>query len=149
MPYFTRRPYADTALPAAPAAPAEVVDIMALAQGVLAADAGRRGAEAPLRIRRPMAPGGRGAMLLDLALQPGEAPVSLSLAAGDLVGDGIRIPATAVRISPATLTLRPGAPVEIEVAVLPPADAAPGRYAGTLAATGGEAFVLPFEAEIR
>ncbi|TDL72393.1 hypothetical protein E2L08_16870, partial [Palleronia sediminis] len=71
-------------------------------------------------------------MLLDLALEPGEGPVTVTLSAGDMVGPGGRIPAGAVHISPASLTLRSGAPAEVEVAVSAPADAAPGRYAGTL-----------------
>lgn len=157
MPYFTRRPYAETVarVSAAPsadlpvAAPsADPVDMLALAEEVLAAETGRAG-EAPLRIRRPLQPGGRGAMLLELALEPGEAPLTLGLAASDLVGPGGRIPAGAVRISPASLTLRPDAPAEVEVSVTAPPDAAPGRYAGTLSATGGETFALPFEAELR
>lgn len=55
----------------------------------------------------------------------------------DLVGaHGGRIPASSVRLSPATLTLSPHGSARVTVAVDVPQDVARGAYSGLLQATG-------------
>jgi hypothetical protein len=146
MPYFTRRSYAEMLQPAA--APALPPDMLALARNILSAERDGAG-QGPFRLRAPLRPGEQGRMVLDLSLVKGSEPLSLHLAPGDLVGPGGRIRAEAVRIDPAGVTLRPGAPAEVTVTIVAPAEAPPGCYAGALAASGGESFQIPIEAEIR
>lgn len=146
MPYFTRRPYAETAtVPAAP--PGAPTDFLALARDALSPAAGTP-VRQPLRVRAPIRPGGSGAMTLDLALEEAGSPVAVSLSASDLVGPAGRIPAAAIRIAPASLTLSPDGAAPVEVTVHAPAQASPGRYAGTLVVTGDERLVLPIEAVV-
>jgi hypothetical protein len=138
VPYFVRRP---------DDRPVET-DILELAKGVLALEAGEVG-KRPFRIREPLRPGGQGAMVLELALDKGLPAQKINLAASDLVGDASRIASDSIQVSPSTLTLPPGAPADITVTVQAPPGARPGLYAGTVSATGDESFAIPFQVEIR
>lgn len=145
MPYFKRQPYA--AMAATPATADAAPDVMSLAREILAADAAP-GAEGPFRPRAPVAAGAPGRLTLDLALDDAGAPVAIRLMPGDLAGPGGRIPADALRVSPAALTLMPGAPMPVHVTIAVPPGTPAGRYAGLLAAEGDERLAIPIEVEV-
>jgi hypothetical protein len=148
LPYFIRRPYAETSALRQPESPADEVDLLDLAKNVLSLETGRT-VEGPFRLRGPLQPGDSGTMVLELALDEGIAPVTISLAASDLVGPGSRITAESVRISPSTITLVTGASAEVTVTIQAPPNARPGLYIGTLSATGDDTFAIGIQAEIR
>jgi hypothetical protein len=126
----------------------DAIDVLELAKDVLALELGGS-AEHRFRIRDPLRPGGHGAMVLSLAPERGAPPLTISLTAGDLVAGCSRIASDSIRISPSTLTVVAGDSADVTVTVLVPADARPGLYGGTLAATGDEAFSVLFQAEVR
>jgi hypothetical protein len=148
VPYFVRQPYAQLHAPHQKEPRSDEIDVLELAKDVLALES----AESPerrFRIRDPLRPGGQGAMVLNLAPEKGAPTLTISLTASDLIGAGSRIASESVRISPSILTLPAGASAEVTVTVLAPPDARPGLYAGTVSATGDEAFSVPFQAEVR
>jgi hypothetical protein len=145
MPYFVRQPYARPEAPPAAARP-EDRDVLEIAREVLAS-AGRAGPR--FRFREPLRPGGAGEMVLELTAEDGAGPLSVSLAASDLVGANARIPSDAIRVVPSSLTVPAGASADVRVTVAAPPGATPGLYAGTLSMTGDETFSAPFEAEVR
>ncbi len=147
MPYFIRRPYAETTALREPKSPADEVDLLDLAKNVLSMETGPA-VEGPFRLRHPLKPGDIGTLILELALDEGTASVKVSLAASNLIGPGSRIAAESVRISPSTITLSTGAPAEVTVTVQAPADARAGLYTGTLSATGDDTFAIGIQAEI-
>lgn len=156
MPYFMRKPYADTLVrpldarppgPPAEEAAEAAPSIMALARSVLA-ETGEAGAET-VRLRAPVAPGGEGTARLRLSAEDGAGPVDLRLAPRMLRRDGSVIEASAVVLAPDAVRIAPGRPVEVTVRVRPPRDAAQGLYAGTIRAEGDERFDIPLEVEVR
>ncbi len=148
MPYFIRRPYAETGALRRTESRADEVDLLDLAKDVLTLELSRA-ADGQFRLRDPLQPGERGAMVLEMAVDEGTPPITISLTASDLVGPGSRISAESVQISPSTLTLFSGISAEVAVTVLAPADARPGVYTGTLSATGDETFAVGIQAEVR
>lgn len=145
VPYFVRQPYATLA--AAPRQTEDSADILELAKNVLALEAGDR-EKPPFRIREPLRPGGQGAMVLELALDAGAPARTISLAASDLSGTGSRIASDSIRISPSTLILRTGDPVDVRVTVEAPPGAQPGCYDGTISAAEDDSFTIPFQVEV-
>jgi hypothetical protein len=145
VPYFVRQPYVAPA--SAPRQPEDSADILELAKSVLAREAGDR-EKPPFRIREPLRPGGRGAMVLELALDAGSPARTISLVASDLSRAGSRIASDSIRICPSTLTLRTGVPVDIRVTVSAPPGVQPGRYDGTISAAGDDSFAIPFQVEV-
>ena len=99
LPYFIRRPYAETTALLEPKSPADEVDLLDLAKNVLSMETGPA-VDGPFRLRRPLQPGDSGTMILELALDEGTTSVTVSLAASNLIGPGSRIGAELVRISP-------------------------------------------------
>jgi hypothetical protein len=147
LPYFIRRPYAETSALRQPESPADEVDLLDLAKNVLSVETGRA-VEGQFRLRGRLQPGDSGTMVLELALDEGTTSVTISLTASDLAGPGLPIPAESVQICPSTLTLFAGASAEVTVTVLAPPDARPGLYAGILSATGDETFAIGIQAEV-
>lgn len=148
MPYFIRRPYAETSALRQMESRADEVDLLDLAKDVLTLETGRT-AEGQFCLRDPLEPGERGAMVLEMAVDEATPPITISLTASDLVGPGSRISAESVRVSPSTLTLFTGISADVTVTVLAPADARPGVYRGTLSATGDESFTVGIQAEVQ
>lgn len=145
MPYFTRRPYAEMQ-PACPAAQgASAVDILALADEVLAAET-KSASDGPFRMRTPVAPGAAGRIVLDVAIDPGPPVPPLRLITSDLVGSAGRIAADRVRVDPATLVA--GQDRELLITVSVPSGAAAGTYSGTVTAPGPDGFVIPIEVQV-
>ena len=70
MPYFIRRPYAETTALREPKSPADEVDLLDLAKNVLSMETGPA-VEGPFRLRHPLKPGDSGTMILELALDEG------------------------------------------------------------------------------
>jgi hypothetical protein len=124
------------------------LDVLELAKSVLASESAG-GPERRFSVRRPLRPGGEGAMVLNLAIENGAPPLTIGLTASDLVGGGSRIASDSIRISPSTLTVRPGVSADVTVTVVAPSDAQPGPYAGTVSATGDESFAIPFQVQVR
>jgi hypothetical protein len=148
LPYFIRRPYVENSALRQKEGRAEEADLLDLAKDVLSLETGLD-AEDQFCLRGPLEPGGSGAMVLELTLDAGTTPLTISLAATDLVGPGSRITAESVRISPSTLTLSTGASAEVTVTVQAPPDARPGLYTGIISATGDETFGIGIQAEVR
>ena|SRR6266850_6117001 len=147
LPYFIRRLYAETNAPHETESRTDEVDLLDLAKDVLTLETARA-AEGQFRLRDPLKPGDRGAMVLELQLDEGTPSVTIGLTASSLVGPGLRIPAESVQICPSALTLFAGASAEVTVTVLAPPDAPPGLYAGILSATGDETFTIGIQAEV-
>jgi hypothetical protein len=149
VPYFVRKPYVTpVSAPRQTDDRSSGTDILELAKNVLAFEASE-GEKRPFRIRDPLRPGGQGAMVLELALATGSPARSISLAASDLSGNDSRIASDSIWISPSTLTLQAGVPVDVTVTVRAPPGVRPGLYAGTVSATGDESFAIPFQVEVR
>jgi hypothetical protein len=145
VPYFVRKPFAQAEAPQRTQPPYEERDVLALAQEVLASDrAGPR-----FRVRDPLRPGQKGAIVLDLTLEEGAPPLRVSLSVNDLVADRARIPSRSIEIVPSTLTVPAGASAEVTVTILTPLDTRPGFYTGTISVTGDDNFSVPVEAEVR
>jgi hypothetical protein len=148
MPYFVRQPYVPVRALRAADDPSGGIDILELAKDVLASELDE-GEKRPFRIRDPIQPGGRGTMVLELALDRDLPTRTISFAASDLVSAGSRIDSDAVRIAPSSLTLPTGGSADITVTIQVPPDARPGFYAGTVSATGDEIFAIPVQVEVR
>lgn len=144
MPYFLRKPYAETFFAVPPAAAADPTgDILSLAAGVLAQEmsgagtaAGTGAASGPFRLRKTLAPGQSGDMVLTLAQDGGTGPVAARLACSDLVGPSGLIPAARITIDPPTLVLSPGAGSDVRITVAAPPGTPPGLYVGVLSSVG-------------
>jgi hypothetical protein len=145
VPYFVRKPYAQAEAPQWTQPGYEERDVLALAQEVLAS-ADR--AEVRFRIRDPLRPGEKGAMVLELSLENGAAPQRVSISASDLVGDRSRIPSASILVVPSTLTVPVGASAEVTVMVLAPFGTQPGLYTGTFSVTGDDTISAAFEVEV-
>jgi hypothetical protein len=122
------------------------IGFLEAARDVLSLEAGE--VVGRFRISEAIRPGGRGRMVLDLALDKDGPRLAISLTASDLVGPVSQISANLVRVSPSALTLLPDASAAVEVMVSAPPEAPLGLYSGTLSASGDEAFTLVFEAEV-
>lgn len=132
MPYFQRKPYAET-VQSGPVAANSAGDILDLASRVLAQEMVVPAAsEGPFRLRRSLAPGQSGSMVLTLAQDGGTLPLATRLSCSDLVGPSGRIAASQVRLHPAMVVLGPGAASDLRVTVTAAPGTAPGLYVGTL-----------------
>lgn len=158
MPYFKRKPYAET-LRDAEAAVEPLVrptqehgkSILALASAVLAEETNSGSeVEGPFRVGRPIGPGETGKMTLCYADALARGAINLNLTcAGLATASGDRISAENVRIEPERLRIPPGGSEDVNVTILAPGDANDGLYSGKVISSGDMVTVSEIECEIR
>jgi hypothetical protein len=155
MPYFQRKPYAQTPqqVPSAGAAAdlaaglAEAPDILQIASGVLS-EQPLPAATGPFRLRQPIRAGQSGTMVLTLWNDGGAESVVTRLVAGDLLGPGGRIPAAQVRVEPAAVSLSAGSACDVRVTVTASPGTMPGLYLGQLQGDGVSGIAIPVEVPV-
>ncbi|MGB7243036.1 MAG: hypothetical protein WBC93_13230 [Sulfitobacter sp.] len=156
MPYFERKPYAETfptavsdAVEALSKADADV-PIMDIAQTVLGQETLRHAeAQGPFRAKQAVAPGGVAAMVLSLSAPEGATAIALDLTATDLRGPGgARIPKEGVSLSPVHVVLSAAEPVDVRVEIQVPDEVPPGGYAGHIDGRGSDRLAIAIEMDV-
>lgn len=157
MPYFERKPYADTIAATAdmmgkspPDAPPEpnIVDLATSVLGDGAQTAAHQ--EGPFRARNPVDPGQVASLTLEIAADTSDGDVMIAFSASDLTGEnGVRIPSHMITLTPHHLRLTPGdEDIDIKIEVAVPNGTAPGIYAGRISGQGAEPVTILVEVEV-
>ncbi|MGI9388538.1 MAG: hypothetical protein ACR2O1_00650 [Boseongicola sp.] len=125
------------------------IDIAKMARTILAAETGPRIASVgPFRCRKPVHPGGRGVIVLNVAANNDGGPVTIELSPSDLHSrSGCSIAADLIRLEPSQVTIPPGSSETLKVHVKIPQSADPGIYSGRVSGYCPEpvSFVVEYE----
>jgi hypothetical protein len=152
MPYFQRKPYAETVARGTATSPSPAdsaaTDILDMAADVLARETPGNDAYGPFRLRQTVPAGQTGAMVLGMMPESGLESALLRLLPGDFVGPAGRIPASAVTLDPPVLQLESGAGSDLRITIAAPVGTLPGLYSGLLTSVNDPAITIRIEVPV-
>lgn len=141
MPYFDRKPWRDqtTTTPKLPVTKAASdFDFVASAQSVLTREARRKSGDiGPFRSRKEVSPGAQSHVVLSIAANSGDSPITLTFSCGGLCSEtGEEISADHIRFSPEQTTIPPDGRQVLEIRAEIPHQAHPGTFVGRVESGG-------------
>ena len=161
MPYFQRRPYAEMlnemrSVPHDPIEGSLAESVATMADTILRDEMGPGGLTKSedrsvqvFRVRKSVASGDKGAMVIGFHNDDQENPVEIIATASDLVGPGgMCIPGHSVEITPGRFSVPAGDSCDVLIEISVPATAVPGRYTGTLNTDAGNGLQAMIEMNV-